>query len=384
MKIGIILYPYDETKPAGLGRIICEFARAMIMAMPQDEFLIFVKGSPHATPDFPGNNWRVTALGSGFFWLDRLRSAPEVDIYIFNTPALPLFFKPRASIAIVLDFAYCHIAPSSLKEKLFSQILFWYHGYSLKKVDAVVAISEATRCDAIRLFGIPENKIKTIYFGFKNICALPPASINPIRSQTTMSSAVPTESGQTSNGINVPEKFFLFTGVFKERKNVLNIVKAYAIFHKHYPEHALVLSGKAEGSYAEKIKEYIWTEGLSACVIMPGFVSDGELSFLYQHAEALVFPSKIEGFGFPVLEAFACGLPVITSNGSSLAELGKDNAALLVDPESPEEIASAMEKVISDSSLRQALIERGYSRAKEFSWGNTVHHFQELLESLYR
>ncbi|MBI2055905.1 MAG: glycosyltransferase family 4 protein [Candidatus Sungbacteria bacterium] len=358
MKIGIVLHPYGEDKPAGLARLIFELTNEMIARDRENEYIIFLKHQPKIFPVFSGNNWKIEVIGGGFFWLDRLRKFPRADIYLFNTPALPLFSKPGYLIVLALDFAYWYFRPKGIRGFLQTYMTYWYHQISLEKADYIVTISNATKNDLKALFTLGAKNIETIYFGFRNIAATSPKMVN-----------------------GLPEHFFLFTGVWKERKNVLGIVQAFSLFAKKFPEARLVLAGKGEGEYAKKLKTYIADTGLKEKIIMPGFVSDAELSYLYRHAKALLFPSFIEGFGFPILEAMNAGLPVITSNQSSLAEVAGD-AASCVDPHNPAAIAVAMERLSVDETWRQEMREKGRARAQEFGWEQTVQKFLEIFKTI--
>ncbi len=353
MKIGVVLHPYGEREPAGLGRAIFELTKAMIAAGPQHEFLIFVKGIPERKPEFPGTNWRVHTLGRGWMWLDNLRNAPAADIYIFNTPVLPIWWHPPKAVVIALDFAYLHPHTQkgagvngpihSLLQRLRLFLLKSRHRSALRRADKVIAISKETRRDAIKFFRIPGSKIETVHLGFNRICSLPEE---------------PTDA---------PEKFFLFVGALKERKNIANIIQAFSAFHRRHSGYHLLLVGKGEGEYAAGLRRAVQKQGLGDAVHFWGYRREGELSYLYRRAEALIYPSIIEGFGFPILEAMDCGTPVITSAVSSLPEVAGD-AALLVDPYRPEEIARAMERIAVDREFRGELIEKGTAWKENFSW----------------
>ncbi len=356
MKIGILLHPYGEKEPAGLGRAIFELTKAMIAVAPEHEFLLFVKGNPSGTPDFSGTNWHMHSLGNGPLWLNRLRRAPSADIYLFNTPILPYFWG-RKSVVLALDFAYRLIPPRSPGEMLWRLALSRYHRFSLSRASRIAAISDATKRDAIRLFGVREDKISTVRLGFNAICSLPEVRCA------------------------APEKFFLFVGVLKARKNVHNIIRAFARFHSRHPEYTLLIVGRAAGSYADRLRQLVAAEKLGESVQFPGYRSEGELAYLYRRASALVYPSIIEGFGFPVLEAMDCGTPVITSNISCLPEVAGD-AALLVDPHKIGEIAQAMEQMAVDYNLRRGLIERGHIQAGKFSWERSAREMLGLIKNV--
>lgn len=359
MRIGIILHPYGEKNPGGLARVIFEWTRALLERDRENEYIIFLKEKPKDMPMFSGNNWKVEILGSGLFWQDRLRNHTKADVYLFNTPVLPFLYKPKKCVVIAQDFPYLYMPARGIKKFLLLRFVRWYHRWSLRRADAIVAISESTKQDCIRFFGIPKEKITVIYQGFKKICAVPEESIP------------------------LPEKFFLFAAAIKERKNVLNIVRAYALFHQKNRTHKLVIAGRSGGGgYAHDIERFIKERGIEKNVVCMGHLSDAKLSYVYRRAEALVFPSLIEGFGLPVVEAMDCGLPVITSNKGGPSELGRDGAALLVDPESPEDIARAMEKISADTELRGTLIRTGKERAESITWENAASVLLGLLRSL--
>ncbi len=357
MKIGIILHPYGERYPGGLPRIIYGWAEALMKADQKNEYIIYVKEKPSITPDF-GGRAKVVVLGSGRFWLNRLKRVEQADVYLFNTPVLPLFWKPKHSIIIALDYPYIYLKAVNIKERLFRFFIRFYHGYSLRRADHVIAVSHSTEKDTIRFFGIPQEKISVVYHGFKDMSKV---------------AVVP---------FAVPEKFFFFAGTMKERKNVLNIIKAFDIFIKNNPNasHSLLLAGKNEGNYFEKLTHYIQEHSLENRVIFSGHLNEGQIAFAYKHAEALVFPSIVEGTGFPVLEAMGVGTPVITSNIFGPAELGGNGGALLIDPYKPEEIAEAMQKIAFDSKAREEQIRRGFKQARRFRWDSTGKETLAILE----
>jgi glycosyltransferase involved in cell wall biosynthesis len=162
-------------------------------------------------------------------------------------------------------------------------------------------------------------------------------------------------------------ELILSVGVIQTRKNTLNMVKALKSLPANY---RLVLSG-GNGYGAEAVHEYIRAEALGDRVKILGFVDDAQLARLYQSASVFLFPSFEEGFGIPVLEAMAHGVPVVTSNVSSMPEVGGD-AALYVDPNRPAEIAEKVRQAVEDSALRDSMIQKGLARAREFTWKRTA------------
>ena len=347
LKIGIILHPYGEKQPGGLPRMILEWTKAMLRVGPHNEYIIYFKERPKTSPDLPGRNWRYEVLGKGIFWLERLRFKTKADVYIFNTPVLPFLYTPKKTLVIALDFPYKYLKPDNAREYLWRFFLGMYHRRSLHRADAVVAISNAAKKDVVALFSVPEKKIVHIPQGYINICAVPQM-------------VVP----------SLPKPFFLFVSAIKERKNVLRIVQAFHHFKLKNPRtgHFLVLVGRYGGTYYDQIVEYIKDNELADKILFLGHRNDGELSYIYRRAEAVIFPSIIEATGNPVIESMYCGTPVITSNICGPAELGSDGSALLVDPYNIYEIKEAMEKIVFDKKVREELVEKGYEQVKKFQW----------------
>lgn len=359
MHIGIILHPYGEKKPGGLARTIFEWTKALLEIDKKNEYIIFLKDKPAKPLNLPGNNWKMEVLGGGFFWKDRLKKSPKADIYLFQTPVLPIFYTPHKSIIIVQDYPYKYLPAKSMLEKVKYKIMDWHHGHSLKRADAIIAVSNSSKEDTSRFFNIDKEKIEVIYMGYKKICDVP------------------------QEELSLPKKFFLFVGVVKERKNFLNIIKAFALFKKDKKseDFKLVVAGKGEGDYFNSAKDYIEKENLGKDVIFLDYLNDGQLSFLYRRATALVFPSLVESFGFPVLEAMDCGIPVITTKYQGPSEIAND-AGILVNPQNPAEIQRAMEKIISDDLFRQKLINVGKQRSGQFSWQLTAQKTLDFINSL--
>jgi glycosyltransferase involved in cell wall biosynthesis len=174
-----------------------------------------------------------------------------------------------------------------------------------------------------------------------------------------------------ADNYGIVEPYALFVGQLKARKNIARILEAFARFRlESRSELRLVLAGRRDWSSAG-MDEVIDRWKLRGQVIELGHLAHPDLAVLYSGARMLVFPSLWEGFGIPVIEAMACGTPVITSNNSCLPEIAGD-AALLVDPYSVEAIAEAIYRLDTDAALRQTLREKGLQRARAFSWRRTA------------
>lgn len=358
MKIGLIVDPYGEKAPGGLGRATFELAKNIIAMGTNHTFTVYVKSLPREKPEFPGSHWSLRSLNSRYILLTGARNIdPNLDLYIFFSPIIPLFLYPKKSIVVALDFAYLDTPQRSLKMYLRGKLLYRAHRHSLRSASKIIAISEDTAQSVMAHFGISRKKIEVVHIGYMPLPA-------------------------EQKAFTTPGKFFLFAGVMKERKNVAGVIRAFALFCQVEPSgYHLLLAGKQNGEYYDSLVTLVKELDLTARVTFLGYVSDAELANLYSKAEALVFPSFIEGFGMPVLEAMHAGLPVITSNVGALAEVAGD-AALLVDPKNPEDIAAAMRRLTGDNGLRRELVKKGRVRASQFSWKETARLFLKIIETL--
>ena len=175
-------------------------------------------------------------------------------------------------------------------------------------------------------------------------------------------------------------EFVLYLGRLQARKNLTRVVEAFAKVRRAGLPYKLVLAGRQDSLF-EPVLARIRELQVENDVLLPGFLPAEDVPLFYNAAEVFLYPSLYEGFGLPVVEAMACGVPVITSQGSSLEEVAGD-AALLVDPLSESSIASAIQRILEDSALRLRLREAGLSRSKLFNFEKTAQQTMDVYESL--
>ena len=230
-----------------------------------------------------------------------------------------------------------------------------YHRHMLPSVlnqaDAIITISECSKRDILRLYGISEEKIHVIYHGVSDHFSTAPDA----RSDFVQ---------------GLPEHYILNIGTLEARKNLPRLLEAYAIARNKGLTHKLLIGG-AKGWRLSNLAGIVAKHKLEQDAVFLGYVEDTDLPALYGRAEFFVYPSIYEGFGMPILEAMACGTPVITSNVSSMPEVAGD-AALLVDPLDVDEIAAKMLELAGSTELRGRLREAGLARAGRFTWEETA------------
>ena len=365
MKVGFVT-TYSSKHPAGLERCTLDLLISVLNKDKQNQYLIYTKQGSGLAGSLAGidhPNFKVIEVGFGSLWKEiGLFFASKSDIYIFNGQVAPILFFPKNSLVLVYDFAHKYFKVDSFSKKLKN----YFMDFSIKlggmRAKRIISISQATKDEMVKFYNTKAEKIDVMYLGISGMYDLDQQKIS-----------------------NAVDNFFFFIGTIKERKNVFNIVKAFILFRKENPEyqHKLFLSGKynQQSPYIKKMLAYIKEADRQNDVIFLGHVTDQEVSFLYHNARALVFPSLLEGFGFPILESMSCGTPVITSNISSLKEVA-GNAAIQVDPHNVKEIAQAIQNLVEDDDLHQRLIEAGLKRAEEFSWDKTAQRFIEIISKL--
>jgi glycosyltransferase involved in cell wall biosynthesis len=226
---------------------------------------------------------------------------------------------------------------------------------SLRRADHVITISEHARHDVIELCGVKPERVTAILLAADSrFQPASPAAIAAFRTRH-----------------NLPDRFVLYLGTLEPRKNVELLVRAYARLRQQgSTDHRLVLAG-ARGWQYDPIFALVKELGLEPYVRFPGFVRDDEQALWYSSATVFAFPSLYEGFGLPLLEAMACGTPVVASRASSLPEVVGD-AGLLFDPASSDELSDALLTMLEDTDQRSALASAGLARAQTFSWRRTA------------
>jgi len=285
------------------------------------------------------------------------------DVLFVPAHVLPLV-HPRSSVVTVHDLGYLYYPGAH--RFLDGLYLNLSTRYNARAASRVIAISQATKDDLVQQCGIEPDKITVVYFGYDE-------TMQPVEDEATI------EKVKARYGIR--GDYVLHVGTLQPRKNLGRLLEAYAMVRKQAKRGeppCLVMAGR-KGWLCDQIFQHIVRLGLESEVILPGYVPRDDLPALLSGARLFVFPSLYEGFGLPVLEAMACGTPVLCSNVSSLPEVAGD-AALLVDPLDVKSMAEAMNRLLQDEGLRSQLVERGYRQVRQFSWERCARETLAVLE----
>jgi len=309
-------------------------------------------------------DFEIKTLSFPFMWT-QLRLSLEMlmrrpDILFIPVHVLPLV-HPQKSIVTIHGLEYEYF-PEMYPLPAFKYLRFSTR-YALKHAYKIITVSENTKRDLIRLYGGSPEKIEVVYHGV-NKCQMSNVKY------------------QNHNSKLKSNNYILYLGRIEKKKNVDRLVRAFDIVKQKYRvPHKLILAGSAGYRFRE-IEQVIKNSKAKDDIIMTGYVSEEEKCKLLKNADEFVFPSLYEGFGMPVLEAQSAGVPVVTSNISSLPEIVGESA-LKVNPLNTEEIAESIYKVISNDKVRKALIGQGYENIKRFSWEKCAREtFKILLDTI--
>ena len=356
---------------AGIGRYVRELVTALAQQDQQTPYRLFVAGATSdSLPVSPAQNfsWRSTRLTPS--WLARIWHrlhvplpvevfTGSIDLYHATDFVLPPTTARTRTIVQVHDLSFVRVpeaAAPNLKVYLDRVV-----PNSVRHADHVVADSQATKEDLIEFYRLPPGKITVLHGGVDQ--RFRPATEEAIQA--------------VRQKYHLNDYHYIFSvGTVQPRKNYSRLIEALAYLRSHRHDVHLVIAG-GRGWLEDPIYRMIETTGMQAFVHFIGFAADADLPALYSGADCLAFPSLYEGFGFPVLEAMACGTPVMTSNVSSLPEVAGD-AALIVDPYDLDAICNALESLLNDNELCKTLIARGFAHAQQFTWAASAAKLQQI------
>lgn len=295
---------------------------------------------------------------------------PQCDIFWsphYNVPILPIRAKKR--VVTLPDTAHLALSESfdfGVIKKLYSKVVF---KAATLLSDVITTISEFSKHEIVKYTGVAPDKVHTIHLGIDSILF---QTITDAESLT-----------KTTEKYKLPQKFILFVGNIKPHKNLSSLLDAFLIANSDIEPHKLVILGKKEGFITGDSKVFSKINGndiLKDKVKFTGYVAEEDLPKIYNLASLFVFPSIYEGFGFPPLEAMACGCPVVCSNAASLPEVCGD-AVLYVDPMNIEKMASGIIEVIKNHKLKKDLIKKGFVKSKQYAWEQSSAQFIDCLKN---
>ena len=336
----------------GLGNYSRTVVKNLAEFYPDHEYFLFTPTLKNKLPfEFNKNTHMVVGRGSVWrsFGVRRDIVKHNVDIYHGLSNEIPFTLKISniKSVVTIHDLIFDHFPEyyPGVDRKFYDL----KSKFAVRNSDLIFAASEATKNDIIKFYHISPAKIRVIYQSCDDLF------YTRVGEEEIM---------QHMNTYALPSEFILYVGSINERKNLLNVCKAYLLIPKEKRVPVVVVGNGKE--YSEKVKLFIHENNLAGSFIFLENVPTEHLPALYQKAISFIYPSLYEGFGIPVLEAMVSGCPVMTSGVSSLPEVG-GNAAFYFDPTKPEDIAEKINSVIISDTLRNEMRLRGFEQIKKFN-----------------
>lgn len=355
----------------GAGNYIMNLGRSLIQIDQQNTYVIFAQardaalwGAIHPNAQTVSLTWRSRL--QRILWEQVLLPSHvrSLGIDLLHSPhyTLPVA-TPSASVVTFHDmtfFLYPHMHQQY--KRLFFRTMI---RVASQRANAIIADSESSRQDILSLLHVKPTKVFTV-----------PLGVSPDYHLFDDHRAL--ENIQRK--YELPEHFLLYVGVLEPRKNLTALVRAFKLLLDQGMPHSLVIVGRKGWMY-DQLFRIIKDLDLVGRVVFTGYVPEAELPAFYNAAEVFIYPSVYEGFGLPVLEAMACGTPVVTSRISSMPEIVGE-AGILVDPYRIDELADAVNRILKDQELRRNLAGHGIERAKAFTWERTARETLSVYQTV--
>jgi glycosyltransferase involved in cell wall biosynthesis len=372
IRVGLLAYGLE--RPAtGIGRYTTEVMRAISAHQPDIELILLTPFTDviAGLEDLPRVRLRGTRLLPAMMVLGPAQLAitarrhrldavhDPVGIAPFFSPGWPSNVGRVVTIHDMVPFVH-----PETHARLTNLLFHKYMPRTVQHVDRVITDSESSKRDIERFFAVDPGRISRIYCGIGQ----------QFRPQ------IPETIAEVSRRYDIHSPYILAVGALQARKNMESVIEAYARMRTQHFPHRLVLVGpkawKSQGIF-QRIDQL----GLDQHVQLTGFVDDQDLPAIYAGADCFVFPSLYEGFGFPPLEAMACGTPVVASNTSSLPEVIGDGG-LMVAPQDVSALATAIIRVLTEPNVARGLRQRGIVQAKRFTWETAAAAHAELYQAV--
>ena len=367
MRIAINCRSFLNKNYTGIGRYAFQLIKSLSEIDQANEYFLYISKrffSKRIIPRVPAPNF--------FLKIDRFnrgmkKTVGPVDICHCPSPEILNDMNGAHSVVTVHDLIY-KTYPQGHTSATIEQTERQLEGV-VEKASKIICCSQSTLNDLNRYFSVDPQKTVLIYQGVSRKDFYP----------LDENEARPAQVLIRSKGVEGP--FILFVGTIEPRKNLRNLIEAFSLLRekKQYKGKLVVVGMQG---WNEDLSSLIGRLGLKQEIIFTGFLSNQELRYFYNMADVFAFPSFYEGFGFPIVEAFSCGVPVVTSNVSSCPEIAAD-AALTVDPRSPQDIAGAIFRILDDKNLRDQLKQKGFARARQFSFLNTARQTLDVYKEVY-
>ena len=367
MVIGIDASRAAKNEKTGTENYSYSLIKAIARADRENRYVLYFNKPPQFF-DISQPNISTRVISAPRFWtqgrlaFECLIKPPEILFLPAHT--IPVIRRPILKTVVTIHdlgaefLAEYHQWPQKI-------YLNWSTEFAAKTATHLIAVSNFTKKDLIRALKVPASRISVVYEGVDGKVFYPRPDW---------------EVKQVKSNWGIGKDYFLYVGTIQPRKNLVRLIEGFSKANlKHYD---LVIAGSPGWLYGD-IYEAPKKFGVDLNVKFVDYIPSKDLPTLYSGALALLFPSLYEGFGLPILEAFACSCPVVTSKVTATVEVAS-NAAILVDPFKVEEITRAISRIASSQELRKKLIEKGKKRVGDYSWEKTAKETIKVFEKVYQ
>ncbi len=372
MRIGIEAQRVFRRNKHGMDYVVLQEIKELQQIDHQNEYFVFVApGVDRCLKD--SENVHIIVIGESFYpvWeqitLPRAVKKYNLDILHCTSNTAPIF----CNIPLVLTLHdIIFLEPRDKNNKSVYQNMGWLYRRKvvpkiLERCLRIITVSNFEKQNIIDKLNIPEKRMAMIYNGYNEW-------FKPFRDVADIYKSYIEKPG-----------YFFFLGNTDPKKNTERTLIAYSKYLEQSAIKRKLLMADLDREYLDSIIERNHIENIREQIVMPGYIVNSDLPYIYNSAFAFLYTSLRESFGIPLLEAMACGTPVITSNTSSMPEIA-GNEAILINPESPEEITEQMLRLESDEDYYNTLKEIGLKRAELFSWRKTAEELLKLYETVYK
>lgn len=345
----------------------------------RNEYVVFVKPDEDDTCIPRAPNFKIVELTSKWGYLGweqwalpKAAHREGCDVLHCTSNTGPLYCKVPL-VTTLHDIIYLESISIFKKDGTWYQKLGnMYRRYFvppvIRKSKKVITVSNYEKNRINKYFGFQEGRLEAIYNGVG-------AHFKKVTDQTTLQ--------EVRQEFHLPEQYFFFLGNTDPKKNTLGVLRAFARFNIMYPEQFHLVMLDYDEEELRRMLAAIGQTELRSLIHLTGYVPNQKLPAIISQAAIFLYPSLRESFGIPILEGMACGVPVITSNTSSMPEVAGQDTALIIDPFDPKQIAGAMQTLVEDQILANLLVEKGIERAKKFSWEAMAENVLFVYEEVY-
>jgi glycosyltransferase involved in cell wall biosynthesis len=364
MRIGIEAQRVFRKKKHGMDIVILEVLKQLQQRQTGDDFFVYAQPDEDIAALHAGKHFKINTSANGFYPVWEQRSLPalakkdKVDLLHCTSNTAPV----NAGVPLVVtihDIIYLEklsFTEGTLYQRFGNLYRRWNVPRIARRADIIITVSDYERQRIIEALKISPAKVRTVY----NACG---EHFTAMRDEDQLTAF--------RKKMNLPEDFVLFLGNTDPKKNLPNVMRALGILHQRGQlDFTLVMPDFGREHLASLLAAQN-NSHLIEHIMLTGYIPNQQLQYLYQLANHFLYPSLRESFGIPILEAMACGIPVITSNTSAMPEVA-GSGALLIDPLEPEAIANMIHNVRTDETLRNQTIAYGLKRAAQFSWKKTA------------